>query len=212
MAKYEVTEELWYEVMGGTSTTSQLPKNFVSWDDAVEFCNKLSIRDGYTPVYTINGGNGNATWNHNADGYRLPTEAEWEYACRAATTMAFNNDTNCLSSDTEANYYGEDPLEGCPDGVYREGRTEVGTFPPNDWGLYDMHGNLEEWVWDGYRFDYENLSSTDPVYDVGLGAQRVYRGGCYYHGASSCRSAYRFGYYPANSVASYGFRICRNAP
>jgi sulfatase modifying factor 1 len=212
MSKYEVTEQWWYEVMGGAPTTSQLPKNYVDWDMAVEFCNALSIKEGLTPAYTINGPNGDVTWNRSANGYRLPTEAEWEYACRATTTMAFNNNTNCLSSDTEANFYGSDyQLPGCPTGVYRGARTTVGTFPSNDWDLYDMHGNLWEWVWDGYRSDYENLGSVDPVYDVGPGAYRVIRGGCWLIRAQSCRSAYRYYDFPVSSFSDFGLRPVRSA-
>ena len=81
--------------------------NYVTWDAAVPYCNALSIQEGLTPAYTIGAGTNNVTWNHTANGYRLPTEAEWEYACRAGT-QAFHNDTNCLSSDTEANYRGND--------------------------------------------------------------------------------------------------------
>jgi len=212
MSKYEVTEEWWYEVMGGTPTTSQYPKIYVSWQEAIEFCNELSIIEGYTPVYTINGPEGDVTWNQIANGYRLPTEAEWEYACRATTTMAFNNNTNCLSSDTEANYDGNYPLDDCSTGLFRDGRTTVGTFPPNDWGLFDMHGNVWEWVWDGYRSDYENLPAEDPVYnDVGPEATRLGRGGSWNYYARACRSAYRQTPYQGFQGDKYcGFRICRS--
>ena len=211
MSKYEVTERWWYEVMGGEPTTSQLPRRYVSWDMAVQFCNAMSNQEGLTPAYTINGPNGDVTWNQSANGYRLPTEAEWEYACRATTTLAFNNNTNCLSSDTEANYNGNYPLDGCPPGVYHGARTEVGSFPANQWGLYDMHGNLWEWVWDGYRADYENLPSVDPVHNVEPGAGRVLRGGLWDSYARRCRSANRLNYYPSSSYDSLGFRPVRSA-
>ena len=211
MSKYEVTEEWWNEVMGGAPTTSQYPKNYVSWDMAVEFCNALSIQEGLTPAYTINGPDGDVTWNRSANGYRLPTEAEWEYACRAATTMAFNNNTNCLSSNTEANYDGNYPLTGCPAGIYRPARTEVGTFPKNNWDLYDMHGNMWEWVWDGYRSDYENLGSVDPVYNVGPGAYRVGRGGSWGGSAGGCRSAGRGCNLPGGTNGYGGLRPVRSA-
>ncbi|MFO7609327.1 MAG: formylglycine-generating enzyme family protein [Candidatus Krumholzibacteriia bacterium] len=211
MSKYEVTEQQWYEVMGGTPITSSLPKDYVSWDMAVAFCNALSLREGLTPAYTINGSNGDVTWNQSASGYRLPTEAEWEYACRATTTQAFHNGTNCLSSDTEANYNGQHPLTDCPTGVQRSGRTVVGTFPANQWGLHDMHGNLWEWVWDGYRSDYQNLPAVDPVHNVALGAVRVIRGGLWLYYARYCRSAYRASSGPDYASSSTGFRPLRSA-
>ena len=209
MSKYEVTEEWWYQVMGGTPTTSQLPKNYVSWDLAVQFCNALSLQEGLTPAYTIHGTNGDVTWHQDANGYRLPTEAEWEYACRATTTLAFNNNTNCLSSDTEANYDGRYPLTGCPTGVYRGARTVVGSFPANQWGLYDMHGNLWEWVWCGWR-TYTSGAQQDPVTSPGPGARRVIRGGYWYNIARVCRSAYRYDYYPNYENYTVGFRPVRS--
>jgi len=207
MSRYEVTEELWYQVMGGTPTSSQLPKVSVSWDMAVQFCNALSLQAGLTPAYTIAGSN--VTWNQNANGYRLPTEAEWEYACRAGTTQAFNNGTNCLSSNTEANYDGRYPLTGCAMGTYRGSRTNVGQFPANQWGLHDMHGNVWEWCWDWYA-SYPTGSVTNPT-GPSSGSYRVFRGGYFNNGAVSCRSAQRYSHPPGYTDANFGFRLVRSA-
>ena len=209
MSKYEVTEEWWYQVMGGTPTTSQLPKNHVSFDMAIEFCNALSIQEGLTPAYTIHDTGGDVTWHRSADGYRLPTEAEWEYACRATTTLAYHNNTNCLSSDTEANFRGDsDQLPGCSTGYYRAARTEVGLFPANQWGLHDMHGNVWEWAWCGLR-TYSSSPVVDPVLDALPGAQRVIRGGYWDHYARYCRSAVRGAFHPVLTSQSIGLRLVR---
>ncbi|MBK9472450.1 MAG: formylglycine-generating enzyme family protein [bacterium] len=213
ISKYEVTMQRWYEVMGGTPSTAQIPMNYIAWDSAVRYCNALSALEGLTPAYVIDAGTNNVTWNQAADGYRLPTEAEWEYACRAGTVMAFHNDTNCLSSDTEANYRGNTlQLTGCALGVFRNARLAVGSFPANAWGLYDMHGNILEWVWDTYRTDYQNLGAIDPVCDLGVTGYRVFRGGRWNIDARYCRSAYRYFYYPGDSVANFGLRPVRWAP
>jgi formylglycine-generating enzyme required for sulfatase activity len=212
MSKYQVTEEWWYRVMGGTPTTSQLPKSGVSWDMAVHFCNVLSLQEGLTPAYAIHQPNGDVTWNQSANGYRLPTEAEWEYACRAGTTMTYHNNTNCLSSDTEANFYGSlNQLPNCPTGVARGGRTAVGSFPANQWGLYDMHGNVWEWVWCGLR-TYTSSSQVDPVHNVDPGVRRVLRGGYWDSFSKDCRSAYRTASNPFHAYQSLGFRPVRSAP
>jgi formylglycine-generating enzyme required for sulfatase activity len=211
MSKYEVTEQWWAEVMGGAPTTSQLPRVNVTWDMAVQFCNTLSLQEGVTPAYVILGTDGNVTWNREASGYRLPTEAEWEYACRAGTTTAFNNGTNCLSSNTEANYNGNFPLRGCPTGISRPARTSVGSFPANAWGLYDLHGNVFEWVWDGYRVDHQNLPAKDPVHEVGPASSRVFRGGSRGAFAWQCRSAFRQSYRPTDYSYGVGFRPVRSA-
>ncbi|MBK6735652.1 MAG: formylglycine-generating enzyme family protein [bacterium] len=213
ISKFEVTAQRWYEVMGGTPSTAQAPVNYISWDSAVRYCNALSALEGLTPAYVIGAGTNNVIWNQAADGYRLPTEAEWEYACRAGTVMAFHNDTNCLSSDTEANYRGNTlQLTGCALGVFRNARLAVGSFPANAWGLYDMHGNILEWVWDTYRTDYQNLSAIDPVCDLGVTGYRIFRGGRWNIDARYCRSAYRYFYYPGDSVANFGLRPVRWAP
>jgi formylglycine-generating enzyme required for sulfatase activity len=197
MARFEVTEQWWCEVMGGTPTTSRLPKSQVSWDLAVRFCNALSDRDGLTPAYTIHDVDGDVTWNRGADGYRLPTEAEWEYACRATTTASFHNDTDSLSSAAEANFDGQE-------------RVAVGSYPANLWGLHDMHGNLWEWVWCGLR-TYSSSPQVDPVHDVAPRVTRGLRGGSWNHGARFCRSAFRFDGNPDDAHSLNGLRPVRSA-
>ena len=134
-----------------------LPVENVSWLDAVAYCNARSELEGLTPAYAIDGQT--VTWDRSADGYRLPTEAEWEYACRAGTVTPFNTETSI--SAEEANYYGHYPYEieenyfsqgnlDTQPGEYRQTTVEVTSFSPNGWGLYNMHGNVSEWVWDYY--------------------------------------------------------------
>ncbi len=173
-----------------------------------EFCNALSVEKGLTPCYTITGSDGagsQVTCDWNANGYRFPTEAEWEYACRAGSTTSFANGeiTNELCEDPVldliANYCGTDPHPSY----------EVAQYIPNDWGLYDMHGNVLEMVWDRYgvygtgTFESPDIDPTGPA----TGTSFVYRD--YGHGyARNCRSAVR----PHSSGPSGGFRLVRNAP
>ena len=203
---YEVTEAQWAALMGGDAPDPRLPQGNVSWDGAVAFCNALSEVEGLTPAYEIHGPNGDVTWLQDADGWRLPTEAEWEYLCRAGSATAFANgpitDTFC----------GEDPsLDAI--GWYcfnaPEGREEYGLKVPNAWGLYDMHGNLWEWCWDGYRLDYEALPDTDPMQAAAPGANRVIRGGSWSNLARYCRSACRFNTQPLHASDLYSFRPVR---
>jgi len=141
MSPYEVTEELWDSVMGSGASTSQLPKVYVNWYEAVAFCNALSVRNGLTPAYT--GSGTNWTWNQLANGYRLPTEAEWESACRAGSVTAFAN-----GPITEAICYPLDPnLDAMGWYCGNAGPTlhNVGGKQANAWGLNDLHGNVWEW-------------------------------------------------------------------
>ncbi|MCL2765774.1 MAG: formylglycine-generating enzyme family protein, partial [Treponema sp.] len=238
MGKYAVTQEQYEAVMQfnpSNFTTDPLdddiqerrPVEQVSWYHAIAFCNRLSLIEGLTPVYSIAGmsnndadawlhsavpTSSNAAWNAveadwDADGYRLPTEAQWEYACRAGTTTAFNWGTNQITSD-QANFYASDSLyNGSPAGVYRSRTTEVGRFAPNAWGLYDMHGNVWEWCWDWFG-TYPTGTVTDPTGAVS-GSGRVLRGGGWNYDGQSLRSAQRVDGSPWDGYYDYGFRLVR---
>ena len=149
------------------------------------------------------------TQNISANGYRLPTEAEWEYACRAGTKTPFNTGDN-ITTD-QANYNGNLPYNGNPSGEYREKTTSVESFAPNKWGLYDMHGNVYEWCWDWYGSAYY---STSPMPDdpkgPDSGASRVFRGGSYGSSASWVRSARRDSRNPDSRYGNVGLRVVRN--
>jgi formylglycine-generating enzyme required for sulfatase activity len=211
MGKYEVTQAEYETVMGTNPSYfkgSNLPVENVSWYDAIAYCNRKSVSDGLTPAYTVNGEN--VTWNRNAQGgtpgYRLPTEAEWEYACRAGTATPFS--TGNIITTEQANYDGSDPYNGNARGAYRERTTASGSFAANQWGLYDMHGNVWEWCWDWYG-DYSGEAQNNPTGAVS-GANRVSRGGSWDFNARYLRSAYRDKVPSGVQNYSLGFRLARS--
>jgi formylglycine-generating enzyme required for sulfatase activity len=210
MGKYEVTQKEYQEVMGTNPSAfkgDNLPVESVSWYDAVEYCNKRSQKEGLTPAYMIDVTNvTNVMWNRNANGYRLPTEAEWEYACRARTTTPFSTGNN-ITTD-QANYNGNKPYNNNAKGTYREKTTAVGSFLPNAWGLYDMHGNVLEWCWDWFWY-YSSESQTDPVGEV-TGTYRVFRDGSWFNDGRLLRSARRDFGDPSDGYFNLGFRLVRD--
>jgi formylglycine-generating enzyme required for sulfatase activity len=201
MGKYEVNQQEYIAVMGTNPSYfrgDRFPVERVTWFDTVRYCNTRSIKEGLTPVYTID--NEQVTWDQKANGYRLPTEEEWEYACRAGTTTAFN--VGNTINPNQSNYDGTYTYPGSSRGVYRHETTAIGSFPPNPWGLYDMHGNVYEWCWDGYSA----YGSADWVPN-----RRIVRGGGWYSAPQYLRSANRVRMVPYTKTSYLGFRVVRNA-
>lgn len=188
LSKCEVTQAQWQAVMGKNPSNFRnhpsLPVDSVSWNDCREFARRL---------------------NKSIDcGARLPTEAEWEYACRAGTKTAYfwGNSLN----GRRANCNGDFPCATRERGPYLRRPTAAGQYAPNPWGFFDMHGNMYEWCEDKCG-DYPTHDVTDPL-DESFGKCRVMRGGCWYFGARFCRSANRIKNIPSYADAFTGMRLC----
>ena len=198
MSKYEVTRKNWQEVMGRRSnpTGDNLPV-IVSWYDAIEYCNKLSLKEGLTPCYRGSGDNIMCDWN--ANGYRLPTEAEWEYAAKGGNKdfliYLYSGSNN---PSTVAWYADNSNKEIKP----------VGTKQPNSLGIYDMSGNVAEWCWDWYR-NYFGFSQTNPR-GPDSGYNRVVRGGGAGNSRGGITSTIRHDWYPP--IHAIGIRVVRIIP
>jgi formylglycine-generating enzyme required for sulfatase activity len=189
MGKYPVTQEQWEAVMDWRPpyrcSGTRRPVDRVSWNDATRFCERLSETTGWA--------------------YRLPSEAEWEYACRAGTTTPFHFGET-ITTDL-ANYVGVHTYRSEPEGAYRHETTEVGSFPANGFGLYDVHGNVWEWCADGWHDDYVGAPVTGSVWESRAGSYRVLRGGCWHDPPGLCRSAARLRHVEHEGEDYFGFRV-----
>ncbi|MDR1613619.1 MAG: formylglycine-generating enzyme family protein [Planctomycetota bacterium] len=212
LARSEVTQREYAALMGSNPSEfkgDDLPVENVTWFDALRYSNARSVREGLEPAYAIDGET--VAWNRRANGYRLPTEAEWEYAARAGTATLFN--TGNRITDERANFYNHygynNDSSGRVIGRARGITTPVNSFAANSWGLFDMHGNVAEWCWDGYG-EYDAAGRTDPA-GPAAGAYRVHRGGGWNDFPKHVRSAYRGAAPPGNRLFNVGFRLARNA-
>ncbi len=206
MGETEVTEAQWQEIMGALPSSYNYGPRFpvlaTTWFNAVEYCNALSDSEGLTRAYTINGSR--VTWDRDADGYRLPTESEWEYACRAGTT------TQYWSGQTDADLaraaWYVDNSENQPH--------EVKGKQANPWGMYDTLGNAWEWCWDWWHATYPAGTESEPAVDPAGAASaqfRVVRGGGWYFIKFFHRCANRGVNTPTYDPNYYsvGFRVAR---
>jgi formylglycine-generating enzyme required for sulfatase activity len=188
IGKYQLTQAQYQAIMGVNPSSfkgNNRPVENVSWDDAVTFCKKLNQKTGKN--------------------YRLPSEAEWEYACRAGTKTPFYFGDN-ITTDL-VNYDGNYSYKSAAKGKYRQQTTDVGTFPPNPFGLYDMHGNVWEWCEDDWHKNYINAPTDGSAWNSRSGSHKLLRGGSWHYVPADCRSAFRFNGFLDSDNNLIGFRV-----
>jgi formylglycine-generating enzyme required for sulfatase activity len=202
LGMYEVTQGEYFQVMNKNPSlfktveeldTKRFPVELVTWEEAMEFCTKLSEIAAEKKAGRV---------------YTLPTEAQWEYACRAGTTTPFH--FGSVLNGNQANTNGNFPYGNAPKGKSLNRTTTVGSYPPNAWGLYDMHGNVSEFCSDWYDEKYySRAEENDPQGPAG-DFDKVFRGGNWIGSANTCRSARRSGGSTENRGSFWGFRVAVN--
>lgn len=231
LGKFEVTQAEWVAVMQSNPSPVQddrLPVVNVSWYDCIEYCNRRSVAEGLTPYYLVardapdpanENPDDNVKWtvtiNRGANGYRLPTEAEWEYAAGGGQASEGRTYSGGNQADDVAWYWvnsGDAPLAGLwnwPAIEQNRNRPQpVGRKAPNELGLHDMSGNVREWCWDWYAEAGAPGSETS---EAARGALRVWKGGGWIGADFCCEPSFRAGFEPHSRGADQGFRVCRDA-
>ena len=235
----EVTQGLWSSVMGSNPASGkdyegvslegpEYPVVYVRWCDAVVFANALSAQNGLEAAYTLPSGfsasmsadrcnelSGSVRWNRSANGYRLPTEAEWEYAGRAGGQSVYSGTSepsemcgygNVSNPSVKSKFDWSHPVFPCEDG--HTTLAPVGSFAPNGWDLYDMSGNVWEWCWDWYG-NYPANANVDPL-GPSNGSYRVARGSSWRGGPADVRLANRVRFTPSRLYNGLGLRLVRS--
>ncbi len=226
---YEVTQGQFNQIMEKNPSTfsdcgASCPVETVTFFEAVEFCNRLSEKEGLTACYSqkveedesveetdenmVVEWTNDMTWSKECTGYRLPTEAEWEFAARAGSKTPYYTG-ECMNTD-QANFDGTDRHGPCAKGIFRQKTMPVGSFAANNWGLYDVLGNVNEWTWDWFYKSLSGNAVTDPSNDVADALKRTIRGGSWNGYMVTCRTARRFGEFPEKALKYNGFRVARS--
>jgi formylglycine-generating enzyme len=223
MSNFEVSQEEWVEVMGNNPSyfyalnqEINAPVENIDWYDCIEYCNRLSVMQGLTPCYSINGETNYTAWpadwhpaypdtsayqnqiacNFDANGYRMPTETEWEYAAKAGTNSLYSGTDN-IANLVDYAWYGASTYQ----------THIIGLKQPNAWGLYDMTGNVWEWCWNAYRF-YPGNTSYMNAENRSL---RMARGGAWNSLTLTYRTTYRNALIPSLKTFVHGLRIVKKA-